>query len=204
MRLEDVTEVDLYDFDKTIVPFDTGTRFTLYCLLHYPWIIITMPVILGAGLLYLLGIIELQKFKNICFCYVAMIPFYHALFGFWKKHQKDIYDWVYERKFDRPFVIVTASPDFLIGEISVRLGAIAMISTHHKISNGRILSPNCKGKEKVRRYLDRIGDLPIDVINVYSDSFKSDQPIFSLATGKCYHIENGKPVSFNYSEKYGD
>ena len=68
MRLEDVTEVDLYDFDKTIVPFDTGTRFTLYCLLHYPWIIITMPVILGAGLLYLLGIIELQKFKKDYIC----------------------------------------------------------------------------------------------------------------------------------------
>ena len=30
-------QVDIYDFDKTLVPFDSGSLFIGYCALHYPW-----------------------------------------------------------------------------------------------------------------------------------------------------------------------
>ena len=39
-------ELDIYDFDKTLVPFDSGSLFVGYCILHYPWIIITAPLII--------------------------------------------------------------------------------------------------------------------------------------------------------------
>ena len=29
-------EIDIYDFDKTIVPFDSGSLFWGYSILHYP------------------------------------------------------------------------------------------------------------------------------------------------------------------------
>lgn len=29
-------QVDIYDFDKTLVPFDSGSLFIGYCALHYP------------------------------------------------------------------------------------------------------------------------------------------------------------------------
>ncbi|MCI9112398.1 MAG: polysaccharide biosynthesis protein GtrA, partial [Eubacterium sp.] len=46
-------EIDIYDFDKTIVPFDSGSRFALYCLLHYPWIIIYLPIVAVSAILML-------------------------------------------------------------------------------------------------------------------------------------------------------
>ena len=47
-------EIDIYDFDKTIIPFDSGSLFALYCAVHYPWVLICLPVISVAGLLMLL------------------------------------------------------------------------------------------------------------------------------------------------------
>ena len=41
-------EFDIYDFDKTLVPFDSGSLFIAYCTLHYPWIIITFPLMIIA------------------------------------------------------------------------------------------------------------------------------------------------------------
>ena len=43
---QNAMEIDIYDFDKTIVPFDSGTLFVGYCLLHYPWCILWMPVVI--------------------------------------------------------------------------------------------------------------------------------------------------------------
>ena len=36
-------DIDIYDFDGTIVPFDSGSLFAGYCLLHYPYLILLLP-----------------------------------------------------------------------------------------------------------------------------------------------------------------
>ena len=54
-------EFDIYDFDKTLVPFDSGSLFIAYCTLHYPWIIITFPLMIIAALLMALGIIRSEE-----------------------------------------------------------------------------------------------------------------------------------------------
>ena len=28
-------DIDIYDFDKTIVPFDSGSLFVAYCMVHF-------------------------------------------------------------------------------------------------------------------------------------------------------------------------
>ena len=58
-------QVDIYDFDKTIVPFDSGTLFFVYCMVHYPWCMIILPIVAIAGLLMGLGIIRFTLFKLI-------------------------------------------------------------------------------------------------------------------------------------------
>ena len=76
-------EVDIYDFDKTIVPFDSGSLFILYCMVHYPWCIITLPLIAVAGILMLVGVINFTQFKKTCFSFVALIPVKKAVKKFW-------------------------------------------------------------------------------------------------------------------------
>ena len=36
-------QVDIYDFDHTLFPMDSGSRFFGYCMLHYPWILVFAP-----------------------------------------------------------------------------------------------------------------------------------------------------------------
>ena len=193
-------EYDIYDFDKTLVPFDSGSLFIAYCLIHYPWIIITAPIILAGGLLTLLGIISFTKFKRTCFLFVPLIPLKRAVKGFWDKHEKQVYPWFFQRK--RKGVVISASPDFLLKEIAARAGMDYLICTRHNEKTGSIIGENCRGREKVRRLNEEISDYKI--VDVYSDSYKHDKYIFSLAEGCCYHIEKGKRVKFKYKEKYGE
>lgn len=36
-------KIDVYDFDKTVVPYDSAMRYWHWCLLHRPYIIIILP-----------------------------------------------------------------------------------------------------------------------------------------------------------------
>ncbi len=191
-------EIDIYDFDKTIIPFDSGSLFALYCAVHYPWVLICLPVISIAGLLMLLKIINFTAFKKTCFMFVPLIPLEKAVKKFWDKHEAEVYKWFLEKE-KRNYVVISASPDFLLNEISERLSFNHLISTRHN-KNGIIIGENCRDEEKVLRFKKEFPDAK--VIDVFSDSFHHDKPIFSLATGQCYHISNGNLEPFDFNEKY--
>lgn len=191
-------EIDIYDFDKTIIPFDSGSLFALYCAVHYPWVLICLPIISVAGLLMLLKIINFTAFKKTCFMFVPLIPLEKAVKKFWDKHETEVYKWFLEKE-KRNYVVISASPDFLLNEISERLSFNHLISTRHN-KNGIIIGENCRDEEKVLRFKKEFPDAK--VIDVFSDSFHHDKPIFSLATGQCYHISNGKLEPFDFNEKY--
>ena len=197
-------DVDIYDFDKTIVPFESGTKFICYCVLHYPWIIIYTPILFVSSFLALLHIMSIDFYKKLCFMFVPMIPLERAVEGFWKKHEKDFSDWFINRNKERKTIVVSASPDFLIGGLKDRLDIDTLICTKHSSKNGAIMGENCRSEEKVRRLYEELGKENINVIDVYSDSIKKDKPIFSLATGQCYQIVNKKIIPFNFNEIYKD
>lgn len=199
-------EIDVYDFDKTIVPFDSGSLFAVYCLLHYPYLIfllpIAVPVLLVALVLMLTHIINFTSFKKLCFLFVPFIPLKKAVKGFWDKHEHQVHSWFKERK--RFAVVISASPDFLLNEIQSRLGFDKLICTRHSAKTGAIIGENCRDEEKVRRLYEEYDKNSINVIDVYSDSLNHDKPIFSLAGGTCYHIVNGEKIPFHYSDVYKD
>ena len=191
-------EVDIYDFDKTLVPFDSGSLFCFYCLMNYPWIIIFLPVIFFPGLLLICRVISLTTFKKFCFAFLPFIPLQKAVKNFWDTYEKDVHKWFFNRK--RPCVIISASPDFLLNEISKRLHFDHLICTKHDRNTGCIIGENCFYEEKVRRFREEFPNTK--VIDVYSDSLRHDQPIFSLATGQCYHVVDGDLRPFSYYDVY--
>ena len=193
-------EVDIYDFDKTIVPFDSGSLFILYCMVHYPWCIITLPLIAVAGLLMLLGVINFTQFKKTCFSFVALIPVEKAVKKFWDKHIGSVHKWFFDRP--RYSIVISASPDFLLWDIAERLGFDELIATRYNLKTGIIIGENCRGEEKLKRLFELHKPEDLEVVDVYSDSYKHDRFIFSLATNQCYHIENGKRVAFNFNDVY--
>lgn len=193
-------KVDLYDFDKTIIPFDSGTKYIIFCMLHYPWCIIALPRIAVGFLLYKLHIIRFDKMKSNCFTFQYLVP-KNAVKRFWDKYEKTAHPWFFER--ERYGIVISASPDFLLNEISERLGFDELICTKHKKS-GKMITNNCRNAEKVKRLFEEHNKNEIEIIDVYSDSYKADKPIFSLATNQCYHIENGKRVAFDFNKIYGE
>ena len=196
-------DVDLYDFDQTIFPYDSGTLFFVYSMIHYPWCIVLLPVIGFAFLLMVIGIIHFTQFKKICYTYVPFIPKQRAVRKFWDKYEKLIYPW-FKTDRKRYSVIISASPDFLLKEIDRRLKFDKLIATRHSEKTGIIVSQNCRGEEKVRRLYEVFDKDEINVVDVYSDSLKYDKYIFSLANGKCFHIVKGERIEFKYSDVYND
>lgn len=200
-------EIDIYDFDKTIVPFDSGSLFILYCFLRYPYLILFAPVFLPiitiAMILMLTHVIHFTSFKKICFCFVMLIPLERAVRGFWDRHIDEVNEWFLRDK-KRYSVIISASPDFLLEDIAKRLGFDKLICTRHNRKTGVIIGVNCRGEEKVKRLGEELDMEKVRVIDVYSDSYKHDRHIFSLATGDCYHIENKKKIKFNFNDIYKD
>ena len=192
--------VDIYDFDKTMIPFDSGSLFWVYCLIHYPWIIIAGPYQFVAGLLYLLGIWDLTKMKGPFFSFISLIPVEKAVKKFWDRYENRVFDWAKKENRERFTVVISASPDFLIKEIERRIGFDDLICTVHD-KHGYIVGRNCHDTEKVRLFREKYPDA--HVVNVYSDSIKNDKYIFALGEN-CYNTINGERIHFNFEEKYGE
>lgn len=193
-------DIDIYDFDKTIVPFDSGSLFVGYCMLHYPWCIVIVPVVLVAGVLMVCRVISFTQFKRLCFSFLPLIPKDKAVKGFWDRHINQVHPWFKDRA--RHSVVISASPDFLLEDIAQRLNFDDLICTRHNPKTGAIIGENCRDEEKVKRLYQLYHKDEINVVDVYSDSLRHDRPIFSLATGKCYHIVNGQRNAFDYNDVY--
>ena len=193
-------ELDIYDFDKTVIPFDSGSRFCLFCFRHYPQTLVSLPVIGIAALLYFSGTITLTTFKRYCFCFVRLINGEKASKKFWNKYQGKVYPWFQKSNRARYTVIISASPDFLLREIAARLEVDSLICSRHNFKTGSIIGENCRGGEKVRRFKSVFSNAR--VVDVYSDGIVTDRPLFSLAQN-CFHIVNGKKIPFDYKVKYG-
>lgn len=175
-EVKSTRQVDLYDFDKTLLPFDSGFRYWGYCMLHNPWILIFLPIQCFIGTLMGLKIYPINQFKKVCFFYVNFIDNEKNVKKFWDKYEKSIYEQFKNRP--RESVIISASPSFLIEEIANRLGFEYCITSIHDMKTGKLTGKVCRRAEKVRRLNETLTD--IEVIDVYSDSIKSDKYIMSL------------------------
>ena len=193
-----IMQVDIYDFDHTLFPMDSGSRFFGYCMLHYPWILVFAPFQIITALLLVTKIISFTTFKKYFFCFVMLVPLNKAVNKFWDKHEKEVFPWFKERK--RYAVVISASPDFLLCEIQRRLKFETLICTKHNPKTGAIIGLNCRDEEKVRRFRELFPDA--EVTDVYSDSLRHDRPIFSLGK-RCFHIVRGERREFNYESVYG-
>lgn len=173
-------QIDVYDFDKTVVPYDSALEFGKWCLLHRPYLILLLPFQLIWSLLALLKIISVPTYKKACFRFITFINTKKAVKKFWDKHEKDVYPFFHKqnRNSERKCVIVSASPDFLIEEIAARLNADYCIATHHSEKTGKLLGKVCRREEKVTRLKAVLPDA--EICDVYSDNPEDDRFLFAL------------------------
>lgn len=170
--------MNIYDFDETIYDSDSTRDFYFYSLKKYPSILLSVPAMIWAFFLYILGVKTKTQFKEKMYRFLKYIPDVDAaIFDFWDKNEHKVKKWYLDRQKDDD-IIISASPEFLLKPICQRLGIKYLIASRVDKNTGKYSGENCWGEEKVKRLSAEIPNAECD--EFYSDSL-SDSPLAALA-----------------------
>lgn len=191
--------VNIYDFDKTIYDGDCTLDFYLFCVKRQPILLlfILRPLVFFA--LFMVRLKSREDFKESFYrSFLPHIDAYNLVKEFWNVRINRIKEF-YNIKKSPTDIIITASPRFIVDEAAKRVN-FRLIASEVDAQTGKLLSPNCRGSNKVIRlkessYLGRN-----DVINnFYTDSY-SDSYLAELAV-KSYLVKGDDIITFNTKTK---
>lgn len=170
--------MNVYDFDGTIYNGDSTVDFYFFCLREHPGLA-GCAFHQGMGvLLRMAGKIDTTSMKERFFSFLNSLRDTEALVDtFWERRRKNIDEW-YLRQREKTDVVISASPEFLLRPVCAGLGIKPPIATRMDPGTGRIEGRNCKGEEKVCRFLERYPQGKIR--RFYSDSL-ADAPLAAMA-----------------------
>jgi len=194
-----VTDIAIYDMDRTVTRHATYTPFLLHCALRQaPWRLLLLPFVIASMLAYLAKLIDRGKLKEIN----------HRLLLGHRRHPKELKPLVdsfaertvasnvrpgarkaiaRDKAEGRRVVMATASYRLYAEAIADRLGFDDVIGTGSIIGldervHAKIDGENCYGPAKLRmveEWLDRSG-FERGHVRFYSDH-ASDAPVFEWA-----------------------
>ncbi len=191
-------KVNVYDFDKTILPYDSTAAFFKFCVRRHGRVLAAAAPCLPKLLSYRSGPMGKTKFKESFYNFLTAVPDIDAAVEeFWNENFKNINDWyIYRKKADD--IIISASPEFLLKLPAEKLG-VRLIASRVDKRSGRTIGLNNVGAEKVVRLRE---EYPNIVINeFYSDSHHA-HPFAALGVG-AFSGEGQKrsPWDFSYLKK---
>jgi HAD superfamily hydrolase (TIGR01490 family) len=203
----------IYDFDHTVYDGDCLIDFWLYLLPRRPLALFLIPLQFFMGILFLLRIIRLSRFKSFFLLFVHRIKadrMEKYLRDFWARRRKGIFPWVRDRLADEHrnglyLICNSASPRFILEPMVAELGFDLLICTEFEVIDGRLtnrmIGTNCRGEEKVRRIEKWTAeqDIELRTVNAYSDHL-SDIPLFELAENS-FLINRGKIIPYHSVQK---
>ena len=186
-------KINLYDFDGTIYDGDSTRDFFFYELKKHPIIAITLFESGLFGLLYVLHIVNKTKMKEHFYKFLRYIKNIDAeVISFWRVHDKNIKEFYLKKDHDKD-IIISASPEFLLRPIANKLKVKDLIASRVDKETGITSGLNCHDVEKIRRLDEKYDDYV--VMEAYSDSVKSDNPILDLAK-KSYIVKKNNIIKY--------
>lgn len=177
--------MNVYDFDGTIYYPDCALNFALWCIKRHPSLAFTyLPKALAAVIGHGIGKVPRYVMERTFFSFLCKVnDFDVQIERFWDKHEKNISDWYLAQK--RPDdLIISASPNCIIGPIAKRLG-VNYIATEYDRDVGAFVDNLMYAREKAAYIFDQ--DFP-EIENFYSDSL-ADTPM-ALCAEKAHLITN--------------
>ena len=177
--------MNVYDFDGTIFPTDCSIDFCLWCMKRNPKLWVTwLPRMMKTLVLYKMGKVKNHRLQRELFSYLTMIDdFDEQIERYWDKNEKRIAPWYLAQK--KPDdLIISASPDCIIGPIAKRLGVNCVASEFDR--EFAVFTNNLMYAKEKARYISDHGFPMID--NFYSDSL-TDTPI-ALCAEKAHLVMN--------------
>lgn len=179
---------NVYDFDKTVLPYDSTAAFFIFCLKRQLSLIFAVIPAALAFPLFKLGIITKTRCKEIFYRFLTKLEDVDELVElFWRIKKRDFYPWYLSQKRSSD-LIISASPEFLLRPICDELG-VRLIASRVDKHTGKTEGLNNYGMEKLNRFK---AEFPMAVIDeFYSDSL-SDEPLAFIAK-KAFFIKHGRP-----------
>lgn len=169
--------VNVYDWDKTIFPVDSTVAFYRFCLRHYPGVLRAAPGALALLPGYLAGRVSKTRIKERFYGFLREVPEIDAaLERFWDENFARVQPWYLAQRREDD-IIISASPEFLVGIPAERLG-VRLLASRVDRHTGATEGENCHGEEKVARL--RAAFPGVEIAEFYSDSL-SDTPLARLA-----------------------
>jgi len=177
--------MNVYDFDGTIFPTDCSIGFCFWCMKRHPRLWFTFfPKAVKTLILKKLGKIQEYQLQRTFFGYLTLIDdFGEQIERYWDKNEKKIAAWYLAQK--KPDdLIISASPDCIIGPIAKRLG-VNFIASEFDREFGVFTNNLMYAREKAKYIIDH-GFPMID--HFYSDSL-ADTPL-ALCAEKAHLVKN--------------
>ncbi len=170
--------MNIYDFDETIYDSDSTKDFYFYCLKKYPAMLKSVPYMVLAFCLYIIGVWSKTHFKEIMYRFLLCVPDIDVTVErFWNDNEHKVKQWYKDRQCEDD-IIISASPEFLLKPICKRLGIHHLMASRVDKHTGKYTGENCWGEEKVKRLYERLPNVHCE--EFYSDSL-SDTPLAKLA-----------------------
>lgn len=207
-----MTNLAVYDLDRTITRRATYTPFLIHCALRrQQWRLAFVPIVLLAMLVYGLGIFDRSRLKEIC---QRLLIGHRVHARELKPLVESFADWAVtknlrpgarltidrDRKEGRRLVLATASYRLYANAIAKRLGFDDVIATNSVIGldervHARIAGRNCYGEEKMRMISEWVEKSDLlgkhGHVRFYSDH-ASDEPAF---------LWSDEPIAVNPHDK---
>lgn len=179
--------MNVYDFDGTVYRGDSTVDFWLFCLRKKLGLVKYIGKQFAAIVLHLTGKIGTAELKSRFLCFLSSVDGEKMAEQFADLRFSHIEKFYLETM--RPDdVIISASPEFLLKYFVRKLGAGTLIATKVDPATGKLTVPNCKGEEKVRRFLEKY---PVGKIESFFSDSESDLPMARLAE-RAFRVKKGK------------
>ena len=177
--------MNVYDFDKTIFPTDCTIGFGIWCMNRHPKLWFTFfPKMIVTLIRRKAGQIPEYLMQRKLFSFLTLVDDFDVqIERYWDKNEKKIAPWYLKQK-RTDDLIISASPDCIIGPIAKRLG-VNFMATEFDREFGVFTNNLMYAKEKAKYIFDH--GFPM-IENFYSDSL-SDTPL-ALCAEKAYLVSN--------------
>lgn len=178
----------LYDFDGTIYDGDSSVDFFKFCLKKDKSIYKMLPKVVIKFLAYKSKNITDTELKEFIFSFLKNFKNVDEIVKeFWKTHESKIKSFYIEKNHDQD-IIISASPEFLLKPICIKLKVKDLIASDVDKTTGKFKKPNNRGEEKVKEFYKKYPKA--EILEMYSDSLH-DKPLLDLAK-KSYFVKKNK------------
>ncbi len=188
-------KMNVYDFDGTIFPTDCSIGFCFWCMKRQPKLFFSFfPKAIKNIVMRKIGKMAEYEMQREFFGYLTLVDdFDEQIERYWDENEKKIAPWYLAQK--RPDdLIISASPDCIIGPIAKRLG-VNFMATEFNRKYGVFLNNLMYAQEKAQYMIDN--GFPL-IENFYSDSL-ADTPL-ALCAEKAHLVKNKASTVVDWPE----